>query len=90
MLSQLLSPGRVLGAWDVDPAAIRRAPLRMRLNTPTPDQRFKILKILHQDVTLLDIARLAMSFSGSDLCVSAAMNSVTEQVISPSAGGFTS
>lgn len=74
--------------WDIDPAAVRRAPVRILIDVPTLKEREGILNImlreekLGSDVTTELIARLARSFSGSDLkslCVSAAMRCVQQQ-----------
>lgn len=74
--------------WDIDPAALRRAPVRIYLDLPTFEERKGILEIMLRDETLgpdvsIDmLARLTRSFSGSDiknLCVSAATRCLQEQ-----------
>ncbi|KAK3385638.1 P-loop containing nucleoside triphosphate hydrolase protein [Podospora didyma] len=74
--------------WDIDAAAVRRAPMRILIDVPTRDERIGILKILLKeeklgdDVSIELLARLTRSFSGSDLkslCVSAAMRCIQEQ-----------
>ncbi len=75
--------------WDIDPAVLRRAPVRIMMSMPSQDHRKEILKILLGNETLADdlsvdvVASLTRSFSGSDLkslCVAAAVNCVREQV----------
>ncbi|KAK5999177.1 Outer mitochondrial transmembrane helix translocase [Cladobotryum mycophilum] len=75
--------------WDVDPAVLRRAPVRVLIDKPTIDQRKEILKILLREETLSNdltidfIATRTRSFSGSDLkslCVSAALRCVQQQM----------
>jgi SpoVK/Ycf46/Vps4 family AAA+-type ATPase len=74
--------------WDIDPAALRRAPIRIYLDLPTLEERKSIFNIMLRDETLgpdisIDIlARLTKYFSGSDiknLCVSAATRCLQEQ-----------
>ncbi|KAG6850592.1 hypothetical protein H0H93_011260 [Arthromyces matolae] len=86
----------VIGAtnrpFDLDDAVLRRLPRRLLVDLPGEKERGEILKILLQDETLaldVDIPALAKkteSFSGSDLkhlCVSAALDSVKENVKVP-------
>ncbi|PKS08020.1 hypothetical protein jhhlp_006632 [Lomentospora prolificans] len=75
--------------WNLDPAVLRRAPVRILIDVPTLEDRKGILSILLREETLGEgltvdgIARLTRSFSGSDLknlCVSATMRCIQEQV----------
>lgn len=74
--------------WDLDPAVLRRAPVRILIDVPSLEDRKGILRILLHDEKLAEgltidlIASLTRSFSGSDLkslCVLAAMRCVQEQ-----------
>lgn len=74
--------------WDIDPAVLRRAPVRILIDLPSLQDRKGILKVLLRGETLEEgwtvdlIAGLTRLFSGSDLknlCVSAAMRCVQEQ-----------
>lgn len=74
---------------DIDAAVLRRLPRRIFVGVPTAAQREGILKIhlrdesLGHDVSLEELAKLTVSYSGSDLkslCVSAAMAAVYESI----------
>lgn len=86
----------VIGAtnrpFDLDDAVLRRLPRRLLVDLPGEKEREEILKILLRDESLagdIDVQSLAKkteSFSGSDLkhlCVSAALDSVKENVDLP-------
>ncbi|KAI8358710.1 P-loop containing nucleoside triphosphate hydrolase protein, partial [Mortierella sp. GBAus27b] len=83
----------VLGAtnrpFDIDPAFLRRMPLRYEVKLPTEEQRIKILKMLLRSANLEEgfdfdtLAGQTVGFSGSDLkeaCRKAAMRPVMEYV----------
>lgn len=83
--------------FDIDPAVLRRTPIRIFLNIPTPDQRQGILKVilrdetLGADITIDDVAKLIRLYTGSDLrnlCVSAAMIAVEEQELDQDTGEY--
>ncbi|KAK4159917.1 P-loop containing nucleoside triphosphate hydrolase protein, partial [Cladorrhinum sp. PSN259] len=74
--------------WDLDPAILRWARVRILLYIPTQDQRIGILNVLlreetlEQDFSIKTLAWLTRAFTGSDLkflCVSAALRSIEEQ-----------
>jgi len=74
--------------WDLDPAVLRRAPLRILIDLPKFQDRKGILGILLGDekleegLTVETLAKSTRSFTGSDLknlCVSAAMKCIQEQ-----------
>ncbi|KLU92336.1 hypothetical protein MAPG_11282 [Magnaporthiopsis poae ATCC 64411] len=74
--------------WDLDPAVLRRAPVRILIDVPSLEDRKGILGILLRDeklgeASMVDrVAGLTRSFSGSDLknlCVAAALRCVQEQ-----------
>jgi SpoVK/Ycf46/Vps4 family AAA+-type ATPase len=74
--------------FDLDPAVLRRAPVRIHLDIPTTAQRFGILNLLLKDETLgVDVsidrlAKMTTRYTGSDLknmCVTAATECVSEQ-----------
>ncbi|KAF9001481.1 P-loop containing nucleoside triphosphate hydrolase protein, partial [Cyathus striatus] len=58
---------------DIDDAVLRRLPSRMIVDVPGEDEREKILKLhlrgetLEEGVTLAEIARKTINYSGSDL-----------------------
>ncbi|PKS07998.1 hypothetical protein jhhlp_006610 [Lomentospora prolificans] len=75
--------------FDLDPAVLRRAPVRIHLDVPTTAQRFGILNLLLKDETLgADVstdrlAKMTTRYTGSDLknmCVTAATECVSEQL----------
>ncbi|KAK0666602.1 P-loop containing nucleoside triphosphate hydrolase protein [Cercophora samala] len=76
--------------FDLDPAVLRRAPMQIHLDIPTPAQRKGILELilreerLGPDVTIEKLVKLTTRYSGSDLknmCVTAATECVGEQEI---------
>lgn len=75
--------------WNIDPAVLRRAPLRIPMNLPTMEHRKEILKILlceetlGDDISIETLATFTRAFSGSDLknlCVNAALNCIEDQM----------
>ncbi|ROV97269.1 hypothetical protein VSDG_04821 [Cytospora chrysosperma] len=75
---------------DLDPAVLRRAPVRIHLNVPTQKEREKILGLLleneklHGDIDRETLARLTPQYTGSDLknlCVTAATECIAEQSV---------
>ncbi|KAK4445737.1 spastin [Podospora aff. communis PSN243] len=73
--------------FDLDPAVLRRAPMQIQLDIPTPAQRQGILKLilkdenLAPDVSIEKLAKLTSRYTGSDLknmCVTAATECVWE------------
>lgn len=74
--------------WDLDAAALRRAPVRILIDAPSLEERKGILNVflrdesLGGDITIDRLASSARGFTGSDLknlCVSAAMKCVQDQ-----------
>ncbi|CAI4213821.1 unnamed protein product [Parascedosporium putredinis] len=74
--------------FDLDPAVLRRAPVRIHLDVPTAAQRFGILglllkdEVLGADVSVDRLAKMTTRYTGSDLknlCVTAATSAVSEQ-----------
>ena len=74
--------------FDLDPAVLRRVPVRIRLDVPNPKERSGILGILLREERLADdfsierLVSLTPEYTGSDLknlCVAAATSSVAEQ-----------
>ncbi|GAW23388.1 hypothetical protein ANO14919_129460 [Xylariales sp. No.14919] len=73
--------------FDIDQAILRRTPMRICLDIPTPQLRERILEVMLRDETLEDItvqeiAKLTRLYTGSDLrslCVSAAIHCIEEQ-----------
>lgn len=74
--------------FDLDPAVLRRAPVRIHLDIPTPKQRHGILSLLlrdetlGRDITIERLAKMTVRYTGSDLknlCVTAATECVSEQ-----------
>eukprot|EP00118_Oscarella_pearsei_P024936 m.307151 g.307151 ORF g.307151 m.307151 type:complete len:219 (+) comp41961_c0_seq1:526-1182(+) len=83
----------ILGATnrpeDVDPAILRRMPLRFHVGLPTAGQRLAILKViltnekLDAELDLNQAAQMTDGFSGSDLreiCRAAALNCVRDGI----------
>ncbi len=75
---------------DIDPAVLRRLPRRIFIGNPSAEHRENILRthlkdeILGPDVDLAQLAKRAGQYTGSDLknlCVSAAMAAVYEEVL---------
>ncbi|KAH6622948.1 hypothetical protein F5144DRAFT_346752 [Chaetomium tenue] len=75
--------------YDLDEAVLRRLPRKILVDLPLAPERQAILRVMLQDEALapdVDLARLAADtelYSGSDLknlCVSAAMEAVREEV----------
>ncbi|KAM0251638.1 hypothetical protein ACHAQJ_008098 [Trichoderma viride] len=73
---------------DLDPAVLRRAPMRIQFSLPTKEERLGILGLLLQgetlgaDITLATLANLTKQYTGSDLknlCVTAAAECISEQ-----------
>ncbi|KAI1206715.1 P-loop containing nucleoside triphosphate hydrolase protein [Annulohypoxylon truncatum] len=73
---------------DLDPAVMRRAPVRIHFNLPTKQERLGILGLLLKDETLgpditqATLANLTPQYTGSDLknlCVTAATECISEQ-----------
>ncbi|KAI2464320.1 P-loop containing nucleoside triphosphate hydrolase protein [Annulohypoxylon bovei var. microspora] len=73
---------------DLDPAVMRRAPVRIHFNLPTKLERLGILGLLLKDETLgpditeATLANLTPQYTGSDLknlCVTAATECISEQ-----------
>lgn len=76
--------------FDLDPAVLRRAPMQIHLDIPTPAQRHGILTLLLEgengetlasDVTIERLVKLTPRYTGSDLknmCVTAATECVGE------------
>ncbi|KAI9332048.1 P-loop containing nucleoside triphosphate hydrolase protein [Obelidium mucronatum] len=84
----------VLGAtnrpFDLDDAILRRMPRRVLVDLPTEAQRLQILQVhlkdelLHESISLADIAKRTALYSGSDLknvAISAALASVKEHIL---------
>jgi SpoVK/Ycf46/Vps4 family AAA+-type ATPase len=88
---RMRSPFIVLASntpWDIDSAALRRAPVRIRVPLPSEEDRVGIFGImlrdeqLAPDITIEALARATPNFSGSDiknLCVAAATRCIQEQ-----------
>ncbi|KUI59790.1 ATPase family AAA domain-containing protein 1 [Cytospora mali] len=75
---------------DLDPAVLRRAPVRIHLNLPTKAERSGILGLLltnetlDRDIDAPTLASLTPQYTGSDLknfCVAAATKCIAEQSI---------
>ncbi|KUI70251.1 ATPase family AAA domain-containing protein 1 [Cytospora mali] len=75
---------------DLDPAVLRRAPVRIHLNLPTKSERSGILGLLltnetlDRDIDVPTLANLTPQYTGSDLknlCVTAATKCIAEQSI---------
>ncbi|PKK51412.1 hypothetical protein CI102_3778 [Trichoderma harzianum] len=73
---------------DLDPAVLRRAPMRIELGLPTKEERLGILDLLlreenlSSDITPSALANLTQQYTGSDLkslCVTAATECISEQ-----------
>ncbi|KAK1240262.1 hypothetical protein MKX08_007704 [Trichoderma sp. CBMAI-0020] len=73
---------------DLDPAVLRRAPMRIEFSLPTKEERFGILKLLlceetlGADISLSALVNLTQQYTGSDLknlCVTAATECISEQ-----------
>ncbi|KAI1169716.1 P-loop containing nucleoside triphosphate hydrolase protein [Nemania sp. FL0916] len=73
--------------FDIDQAILRRTPLRICIDIPTPQIRERILDVILrdetlEDITIQEIAKLTRLYTGSDLrglCYSAALHCVDEQ-----------
>ncbi|KAL2266687.1 hypothetical protein VTJ83DRAFT_6039 [Remersonia thermophila] len=74
--------------WDIDSAALRRAPVRIPVPLPSEEDRVGIFgimlrdELLAPDITIQGLARATENFSGSDiktLCVAAATRCIQEQ-----------
>ncbi|OJD36656.1 atpase family aaa domain-containing protein 1-a [Diplodia corticola] len=81
----LLATNRPL---DLDPAVLRRAPVKIQLGIPTEAERCKILELLltgedlHPDINPKTLAKRTPYYTGSDLknlCVASALECVREQ-----------
>lgn len=79
--------------FDLDPAVLRRAPVRILLDVPNLAHRCGILKLylknerLAHDVTVQRLAKMTPRYTGSDLknmCVAAATECISEQEIDTS------
>ncbi|KAL2119112.1 hypothetical protein VTJ04DRAFT_6072 [Mycothermus thermophilus] len=73
--------------WDIDPSALRRAPVRMPMDLPTLEEREHLLEVflrddrLGNDISYSDIALATESYSRSDLkslCAAAATRCLQE------------
>lgn len=76
--------------FDLDDAVLRRMPRRILVDLPNEEARAKIFGVhlkdetLHHSVSLPDLAKRTELYSGSDLrnlCISAALASVKENVV---------
>ncbi|KAI9034521.1 P-loop containing nucleoside triphosphate hydrolase protein [Hyaloraphidium curvatum] len=76
--------------FDLDDAILRRMPRRILVDLPNEESRAKILGVhlkdeqLHDSISLVDLAKRTELYSGSDLrnlCISAALASVKENVV---------
>jgi SpoVK/Ycf46/Vps4 family AAA+-type ATPase len=85
--------------FDIDTAVLRRVPLHILVDLPTCDDRLAILKIplkdeiLGLDAKLPTLAELTDSYTGSDLknlCVTAALACVAEEVPDPTTNQYPS
>ncbi|KAL1840788.1 hypothetical protein VTJ49DRAFT_7743 [Mycothermus thermophilus] len=74
--------------WDIDSAALRRAPVRIPVPLPTEAERAGIFGVMLRDeqlapnITIAGLAKATEAFSGSDiktLCVAAATRCIQEQ-----------